>query len=241
MTVARPALVAAALGAAAAIACTSPRMRGIGAPSADLARAVPDSFVVAFETSRGRFDVMARTAWAPVGTDRFYDLVRRHFYDDVYFYRVVKNFVAQFGLTGDSAVNAAWRMRRLGDDSVRHTNARGTLAFARSGAGTRTVQLFVNLRDNARLDTANAFGFPPFAEVVRGMEVVDSLYQGYGDSAPLRAPRAGARPDTTRRGPQQDSITRQGNAYLRRAFPKLDRVITARVVREWRRGKASGG
>ncbi len=236
----RLAVVLAACAAVATVACSPPRILGGKGPTADLARSVPDSFLVTFETSRGRIEILARTAWAPVGADRLYDLVRRHYYDDVYFYRVVKNFVAQFGLSGDSAVNAAWRLRRLGDDSVRHTNARGTLSFARSGAGTRTTQLFVNLRDNARLDTANTFGFPPFAEVVHGMDVVDSLYQGYGDSAPLR-PRPGARPDTTRRGPQQDSITPQGNAYLRRAFPKLDRVISARIVKEWRRGKETGG
>ena len=194
---------------------------------------VPDSFVVAFETSRGRFDVMARTQWAPVGVDRFYQLVSIHYYDDARFFRVVKDFVAQFGLPADPARNKAWRVRRLADDSVRHGNLRGTLAYARSGAGTRTVQLFINLKDNARLDTANTFGFPAFGEVISGMSVVDSLYSGYGDAAP----RAPVRRDTTTRvrlGPAQDSITLQGTAYLLRGWPKLDFIKTARIVREWR-------
>jgi len=207
---------------------------------------VPDSFVVAFETSRGRFDVMARTQWSPAGVDRFYQLVNVHYYDDARFFRVVKDFVAQFGLPADPSRNKAWRIRRLADEPVRHGNLRGTLSYARGGPGTRTVQLFINLKDNARLDTTNTFGFPAFAEVVSGMTVVDSLYQGYGDSAP-RAPAQSAQRDTSRQtttqrdtstrvrlGPSQDSITLQGTPYLLRGWPKLDYIKTARVVREWR-------
>jgi peptidyl-prolyl cis-trans isomerase A (cyclophilin A) len=204
--------------------------------------AVPDSFVVAFETSRGRFDVMARTQWAPVGVDRFYQLVGIHYYDDARFFRVVKDFVAQFGLPADPARHKAWRARRIADEPVRHGNLRGTLSYARGGAGTRTTQLFVNLKDNARLDTTNTFGFPAFAEVISGMSVVDSLYQGYGDAAPRAPATATARRDTTQRdtttrvrlGPSQDSITQQGTPYLVRGWPKLDYIKTARVVREWR-------
>jgi len=180
--------------------------------------ATPDSFLVAFETTRGRFDVMARKAWAPVGTDRFYELVHRHFYDSVIVFRVVKGFVAQFGISGDPAVNAAWRNRRIADDPVREGNKRGRLAFARGGPQTRTTQLFINFADNVRLDTSGTIGFPAFAEVVRGMEAVDSLYAEYGGAPSSR----------------QDSISRQGNAYLRRAFPKLDMIRTARIVQEWR-------
>jgi peptidyl-prolyl cis-trans isomerase A (cyclophilin A) len=214
-----------------------------GGHSTNLDTAAPDSFVVAFETSRGRFDVMARTQWAPVGVDRFYQLIGVHYYDDARFFRVVKDFVAQFGLPADPSRNKAWRARRIADEPVRHGNLRGTLAYARGGAGTRTTQLFINLKDNTRLDTANTFGFPAFAEVIAGMSVVDSLYQGYGDAAP----RAPARPDTTRKttpqrdtstrarlGPSQDSITLQGTPYLLRGWPKLDYIRSARVVREWR-------
>jgi cyclophilin family peptidyl-prolyl cis-trans isomerase len=212
----RLSFVALALGIAAASACAPLTGGGTRLP---LAFASPDSFLVAFETTRGRFDVMAHSQWAPVGTDRFYELVHRRFYDDVVIYRVIKGFVAQFGINGDPAVSAAWRARRLADDPVRQGNKRGRLAFARGGAGTRTTQLYINYADNARLDTLNGFGFPAFAEVVSGMEVVDSLYNEYA-----------ARPAS-----RQDSISRQGNAWLLREFPKLDRIKTARIVREWRR------
>jgi peptidyl-prolyl cis-trans isomerase A (cyclophilin A) len=179
----------------------------------------PDSFVVAFETTRGRFDVMAHSQWAPAGTDRFYELVHRRFYDSVYVFRVVKGFVAQFGISGDPAVSSAWRRRRLADEPVRESNTRGRLSFARSGPGTRTTQIYVNYGNNARLDTANTYGFPPFAEVVTGMEVVDSFFNEYVGS----------------KGPIQDSISRLGNDYLQRNFPKLDMVRTARIIQEWRR------
>jgi peptidyl-prolyl cis-trans isomerase A (cyclophilin A) len=200
--------------------------------------AVPDSFLVEFETSRGRFDVMARTQWAPAGADRFYQLVGDRFFDDARFYRVVKDFVAQFGLPADPSRNKAWRVRRIADEPVRHGNSRGALAFARGGPGTRTIQLFINLKDNPRLDTLNGFGFPAFAEVVAGMSVVDSLYSGYGEAA-RRVP---VRQDTTRRdttervyaGPAQDSISLQGTPYLVRGWPKLDHIKRARVIREWR-------
>lgn len=208
-----------------AAACVGPVRRE---PETSLRVAVPDSFLVRFETSRGPFEVMARTSWAPVGVDRFYDLVRRRFYDEVYFFRVVPNFVAQFGLSGDPAVTAAWRVRRIADDSVRKGNARGTIAFARGGPGTRTTQLYVNVRDNFRLDTLNGFGFPVVAEVVSGMSVIDSLYSAY--SAP---PAAGTRREGSG-GPSQDSISKVGNVYLARHFPLLDRINTARIVREWR-------
>jgi peptidyl-prolyl cis-trans isomerase A (cyclophilin A) len=190
--------------------------------------AVPDSFVVAFETSRGRFDVMARKPWAPNGVDRLYTLVRARHYDNARFFRVVKDFVAQFGLAADPKVNNAWRIRGIADEPVRHTNSRGTIAYARGGPGTRSVQLYINLKDNPRLDSLNGFGFPPIAEVVAGLAVVDSLYSGYGESTP----RTGAQPG--RAGPSQDSIMTQGNAYLIRGWPKLDYIKTARVVREWR-------
>jgi peptidyl-prolyl cis-trans isomerase A (cyclophilin A) len=182
----------------------------------------PDSFRVAFETSRGRFEAMAHRAWAPNGVDRFYDLVRRRYYDDARFFRVVPGFVAQFGLSGDPRVSQAWRTRSIPDEPVRQSNRRGRIAFARGARNTRTVQLFVNLRDNARLDTLNGFGFPPIAEVVSRMNVVDSLYSGYGEGAPRGS------------GPVQDSIRAHGNEYLRRAFPQLDFIQRARVVREWK-------
>lgn len=201
-------------------------MRGSARP--DMNVAVPDSFVVRFETSRGPVDVMARKAWAPNGVDRFYTLVQSRYYDDARFFRVVKGFVAQFGLASEPSKTAAWRIRAIADEPVKHSNTRGTVAYARGGPGTRSVQLFINLADNARLDTANTFGFPPIGEVIAGMANVDSLYNGYGNAAPRGGPTA------TASGPQQDSITRQGNTYLARGWPKLDYIKAARVVREWR-------
>lgn len=216
------------IGSVAVISLASCRsLGGGGHPDPNLA--VPDSFVVRFETSRGAVDVMARKSWAPNGVDRFYTLVSNRYYDEARFFRVVKGFVAQFGLSATPAVTQAWRVRAIADEPVKHGNTRGTISYARGGPGTRTTQLFFNLVDNARLDTANTFGFPPIGEVVAGMSAVDSLYSGYGNAAP----RTGA--TATASGPQQDSITAQGNAYLRRGWPKLDYVKTARVITEWRR------
>lgn len=190
--------------------------------------AVPDSFVVRFETSKGPFDVMARKNWAPIGVDRFYQVVKSGYYDGDRFFRVVKNFVAQFGISGDPKKNEAWRVRCIADEPVRHTNARGTIAYARGGPGTRSVQLYVNLKDNPKLDTLSGFGFPPIAEVTSGMDVVDSLYNGYGEAAPKSGSYFG------HEGPSQDSIMKEGNSYLVRGWPQLDYIKTARVVREWR-------
>jgi peptidyl-prolyl cis-trans isomerase A (cyclophilin A) len=186
----------------------------------------PDSFLVAFETTRGRFDVKAVRSWAPVGVERFYELVHRRFYDSVFFHRVVKGFVAQFGMNGDPAVARAWADRRLADEPNRESNTRGRISYARGGAGTRTTQLFINYGNNSRLDTATridpttTLGYPPFGEVVSGMEVVDSLTSEYS-SAPNNVP---------------DSARRAGvNAWFRRTYPKLDMIKTARVIQEWRR------
>jgi len=201
------------------LAMTRRAIRALDSLFIPLSFATPDSFVVAFETSRGRFDVMARSNWAPVGVDRFYELVRRRYFDDVIVFRIVKGFVAQFGISGDPAVSSAWTRRRIADDRTTQSNTRGRVSFASAGANTRTVQMFINLADNARLDSTAAGGYPPIAEVVVGMEVVDSLYAGYG-GAPSNA---------------QDAIQREGNAFLRRTYPKLDVIKSARVVAEWRR------
>lgn len=221
----RVVLLACAAGATSSIACSSLSRAHVADPNVP----VPDSFLVRFETSKGSFDVLARKAWSPVGVDRFYTLVEDRFYDRARFFRAVPNFVVQWGLSADPTITAAWRQRLIADDPVKHTNARGTISYARGGAGTRSVQLFINLKDNARLDTLNGFGFPPIAEVVRGMEVVDSLYTGYGDAAPRTGPVPG------KMGPGQDSIGRFGEPYLAKSYPKLDLIKTARVIREWRK------
>lgn len=190
-----------------------------------LERPAPDSFDVRFETTRGPFVIRARRDWSPLAVDRFHYLVRHRFYDDVRFFRVVAGFVAQFGLTGRPPLDSIWQARRLPDEPVRSTNRRGAVAYARGGPNTRSIQLYINLADNTpRLDTLNTFGFPPIGEVVAGMEdVVDSLYAGYGGTREQRLP-----------GPSQDSIRTAGDGYLAREFPLLDRVVRARVVREWK-------
>lgn len=170
---------------------------------------------VRFETTAGAFVVEVHRDWAPRGADRLYDLARAGFFDDSRFFRVRAGFIAQFGIPGDPAIAAAWRDAKLPDDSVRHSNVRGTVSYAMTGPGERTTQLFVNLADNARLD---AEGFAPVGVVVEGMDVVDRLYAGYGESA-----------GGGMRGGKQGELFAGGNAYLDRAYPKLDRLIRARV------------
>lgn len=212
-------LGALALGAIAG-ACARP-LPLINADSKQLEAAGPDSFTIHFVTSHGPFDVRVHRDWAPRGADRVYYLAKANFFDDVRFFRVVDRFVAQFGLSGDTAVSRAWRGRRIQDDAPLKSNVRGTLSFAAGGPNTRTTQMYINFGDNSRLDRT---GFAVFGQVIAGMDgVVDSIYKGYGEGAPRG------------QGPMQDSISRQGNAYLIRGFPKLDHVITARVIREWKR------
>jgi peptidyl-prolyl cis-trans isomerase A (cyclophilin A) len=185
------------------------------------ARQAPDSFTVRFETTRGPFTVQVVRDWAPRGADRLYYLVRSGYYDGVRFFRVLPGFVAQFGASGDPKVAKVWERRTIRDDPVKESNRRGTVTFATAGPNTRTTQLFVNLAGNARLDR---LGFAPLGRVVDGMtRVVDSLYTGYGEGPPRG------------KGPDQDRIAAEGNAYLARDFPKLDWIRKAEVVKESRR------
>jgi peptidyl-prolyl cis-trans isomerase A (cyclophilin A) len=177
----------------------------------------PDSFDIEFITTKGRMLVRAHRAWSPLGVDRLYALTRNNYYDSIAFYRTVPRFVAQFGYTRDAAVNDAWDAATLPDEPVRASNLRGTLSYARSGPNTRTVQMYFNLIDNTFLDALNGIGFPPIARIVEGIDVLDSLYSGYGNA------------------PQQPTIATQGNAYLKREFPQLDYIVTARVVNTWKK------
>jgi cyclophilin family peptidyl-prolyl cis-trans isomerase len=171
-------------------------------------------------------DVRLRRAWSPQGVDRFHALVTQRFFDDVAFHRVLRNYVAQFGIHGEPRVTAAWRGRAIPDEPVQAPNRKGTLSYARGGPNSRGTQLYFNTVDNTpRLDTLNGYGFPPVGEVVQGLAVLDSLNWEY----------SGTRGGQTFPGPSQDSISRQGNTYLRRVFPRLDYIVTARVVRSWRR------
>ena len=178
------------------------------------AQQAPDSFRARFSTTKGDFVIVVHRAWAPHGADRFYNLVRSGFYDGVRFFRVIPGFMAQFGIHGDTGVTTAWRVRTIPDDPVRHNNLRGMVTYATAGPGTRTTQIFINYRDNIRLD---ASGFAPFGQVVEGMEVVDALYGGYGEGAP------------NGRGPDQFRVNVEGEKYLARQFPKLDKINKATV------------
>ena len=188
----------------------SPLLRPDAAPTGR----APEQFRVRFETTRGPFVIEARRAWAPVGVDRFYQLARLGYYDGVSFFRVVDGFMVQFGIHGDPRVSALWRNRRIPDDSVTQSNRRGLVTFATSGPNSRTTQLFINYVDNARLD---AQGFAPIGEVVEGMDVVDNFWRSYGEGAPRG------------KGPVQGRIFSEGERYLARDFPRLEKVLTARV------------
>lgn len=183
---------------------------------------VPDVFRAVFETNKGEFVVEVHKAWAPEGAERFHLLIQRGFYDGARFFRVVPNFVVQFGINGDPAVERQWRPAMIPDDPVKESNKRGAITFATSGPNTRTTQVFINLNDNSRLDGR---GFAPFGQVISGMEVVDKLYKFYGDGAPRG------------NGPDQNLIEKEGNAYLERLFPRLDFIRKARVVQLLAGGK----
>jgi peptidyl-prolyl cis-trans isomerase A (cyclophilin A) len=177
----------------------------------------PDSFKARFTTTKGVFVVQVQRAWAPNAADRFYDLVKLGFFDDTRFFRAVDGFMVQFGLSGDPAVSRKWQQANITDDPVTQSNKRGFITFAQTNApNTRSTQVFINLADNARLDPMR---FAPFGQVVQGMDIVDSLYKGYGEGAPMGA------------GPDQSRIQAMGNAYLDAAFPKLDAIKHAEIVK----------
>jgi peptidyl-prolyl cis-trans isomerase A (cyclophilin A) len=174
----------------------------------------PDTFLAKFQTTQGDFAIEVTRAWAPLGADRFYNLVKNGFYDGVRFFRVLPGFVVQFGINGDPEVSAKWREANIEDDPVVESNLKGHITYAMGGPGTRTTQVFINLEDNTRLDK---MGFAPFGKVVEGMEIVEKLFGGYGEGAP------------SGRGPHQGRIQGEGNAYLEKEFPKLDHVKSATV------------
>src|SRR5882762_2548098 len=163
----------------------------------------PEHYKVNFVTTRGEFTLAVTRAWAPLGADRFYTLVKHHFYDNASVFRVVPSFVAQFGISAYPPVTAAWRGTDIKDDPVTQSNKKGYITFATSGPNTRTTQVFINLQDNARLDK---MGFAPFGVVEGdGMRVVIMFYDQYGDDA----------------GPDQPKIEKQGKPYLDKGWPKL--------------------
>jgi len=169
----------------------------------------PDSFRVALSTSKGDVVVAIYKAWSPHGADRFYQLVSECFFDDQRFFRVIPQYIAQFGASADPKKNDRWDDDKIPDDPPTQSNARGTLSFAAEAPNTRSHQLFFNLKDNPKLDPQ---GFVPIGRVIEGMKVLDSLYDEYGDT------------------PKYRLVATLGNEYLHRMFPRMDYIKTARVV-----------
>ncbi len=170
---------------------------------------VPEVYRVQFSTSQGDFVVEVTRAWAPRGADHFHELLRMRYFDQGRFFRVLPGFIAQFGINRNFDVHAKWRTYFIIDDPPKEKNARGTLAFAKSGPNTRATEIFINLSDNKVLDDQH---FVPFARVVEGMEVVDKLYSGYGELAPEG------------KGPEISRIEDEANEYMVPRFPKLDYI-----------------
>jgi peptidyl-prolyl cis-trans isomerase A (cyclophilin A) len=176
---------------------------------ASLTAKAPEVYEVKFTTTKGDFVVQVTRAWAPIGADRFYNLVKHHFFEEASFFRVVPGFIVQFGLPANPQIAKVWQNANIKDDPVTQSNKPGYLTFATAGPNTRTTQLFINFGDNAPLDRQ---GFAPFGQITSGMDVVQNIYSGYGE-----------RPD-------QGAISSQGKTYLDKNFPNLDSIKTATVV-----------
>jgi peptidyl-prolyl cis-trans isomerase A (cyclophilin A) len=183
-----------------------------------VADARPAAVRVQVETSAGNFVIEVHRDWAPLGSARFEELVRKKYFDDSRFFRVVEGRWAQFGIAGNPEVAQKWRHSTIADDVLRQSNTRGFVAFANTGPNTRSTEVFINLGDNSARNDKEP-GFAPFGIVVEGMDVVERLYSGYGESSG-GGMRAG----------KQERMFEEGNGWLDREFPKLDRLVRARVV-----------
>ena len=190
------------LAGCAGDALESPKVRNAGEKAGE------GSYQMTLATTRGDVVIEVLPGWAPLGAARFRELVEDGFFDGCRFFRVVPDFVVQFGINGDPEVHAKWD-KKISDDPVTQSNKRGTLTFATSGPNSRTTQLFISLKDNS--SSLDPQGFSPFARVVSGMEFVEEITSEY------------------RERPQQPIIESEGNAYLEREFPNLDYVKTATI------------
>jgi peptidyl-prolyl cis-trans isomerase A (cyclophilin A) len=203
------------LAAGRAVATEQAPASGALKDPAALKETAPAVFTADFETSAGPFVITVHRDWAPHGADRFFNLVKNGFFNDVRFFRAIPNFMVQFGIHGTPAIAAVWQKARLPVDKVVQSNRRGFVTYAMGASpDTRTTQVFINFRDNTNLD---AMGFAPFGQVTSGMDVVDKIYTGYGEGAPRGA------------GPEQGRLQAEGNAYLMKSFPKLDYIKTATI------------
>jgi peptidyl-prolyl cis-trans isomerase A (cyclophilin A) len=177
----------------------------------------PDRFHARFDTTKGPFTVEVDRSLSPLGADRFFNLVKIGFFEDIALFRVLDGFVVQFGISGNPEINEKWSAARIKDEPVKASNLKAYITYAKGGKDTRTTQLFINLADNTNLDQ---MGFPPFGKVVEGMTVVESFFSGYGEGAPRG------------RGPSQGLIQSQGNKYLKSQFPKLDYIEKATILEQ---------
>ncbi len=178
----------------------------------------PKVFKARFETSKGNFEIEAHREWSPKAVDRLYQLISNDFYTDIALFRVVPDFVVQFGIHNNSSINKSWQNYKIPDEPVLIGNTEGTISFARSGKETRTTQIFINLKDNSRLDSifyGGVKGFPVIARVTKGMNVIKSFYNGYQEKPSNK----------------QGSIEKYGNSYLKKNFPKLDYIKKAYIVK----------
>lgn len=182
---------------------------------ANLKAKAPDVFKARFVTTKGDIVIEVTRAWAPLGADRFYNLVKNGFYTNAAFFRVISGFMVQFGISAWPEVNRVWRDARIADDPVKQSNTRGMVSYAMGGPNTRTSQVFINFGSNVNLDGS---GFAPFGKVVEGMDVVDKLYAGYGEGAP------------NGKGPDQGLLQGKGKPYLDSDFPLLDKTLSASIV-----------
>jgi peptidyl-prolyl cis-trans isomerase A (cyclophilin A) len=204
------AVLAATIILGAATACGGGADGGAGGPRPSSTTPKPaGTFSVRFDTTRGPFVVKVNRSWAPLGAERFYNLVRSHFYDNQPIFRVVPGFVVQWGISGIPSVAKRWENATIKDDPVKHSNDRGTITFATGGPNTRTTQVFVNLAPNEFLDSQ---GFSPFGTVTDGFSIFRHLYSGYGDHFDQRA------------------LTEKGASWVRENFRKLDWIKTARLL-----------
>lgn len=181
-----------------------------------VSKKAPETYMARFNTSKGSFDIMVTRKLSPMAADRMYQLLCYHYFDHTLFYRVVPNFVAQFGDLDTATINN-WEKYKVPDEPVLRSNDKGTLSFARSGKDSRGTQLYINLKDNAKLDTINyseVIGFPPFGKVINGMDVVESLYAGYGDTVFRNF----------------DSIGNNNRKFIH-AYPKVDSIISTTLLK----------
>lgn len=198
------------------LSCTPTTNPLLDPESPEWTKEAPAEFIVQIETTKGNFELEIVRKNAPIGVDRFYNLVRLGYYNDARFHRVVPGFITQFGLAGNPEYSKIWMNQPIQDDPNQISNVRGTIAFAFTEPGTRTTQLYINMVDNSRLD---AGGFAPLGKVLKGMDVVDAIYGGYGESS------GGG----VRKG-DQSKIVESGNTYLDKEFPLLDELIRATIL-----------